>query len=52
MNYEFSKEEIKDYDRLLYIKADTKRLMAVEFINGKRKLLLNKEREVICLYLL
>ncbi|MBS3156731.1 DUF814 domain-containing protein [Candidatus Woesearchaeota archaeon] len=43
---EFSKEEIEDYDSLLYIKADTRRLKAVEVIKGKRKLILNKERVV------
>ncbi|MBU2639716.1 MAG: DUF814 domain-containing protein [Nanoarchaeota archaeon] len=43
---EFSKKEIEDYDSLLYIKADTKRLKAIEIIKGKRKVLLNKEREV------
>lgn len=43
---EFSEEEVNDYDNLLYIKADTKRLKAVEVIKGKRKVVLNKEREV------
>ena len=43
---EFSKEQIEEYDSLLYIKADTKRLNAIEFVKGKRKVILNKEREV------
>ena len=43
---EFSKNQIEDYDSLLYIKADTKRLKAIEFVKGKKKVLLNKEREV------
>jgi predicted ribosome quality control (RQC) complex YloA/Tae2 family protein len=43
---EFSKQDIEDYDSLLYIKADTKRLKAIEIVKGKRKVLLNKEREV------
>lgn len=43
---EFSKKQVEDYDSLLYIKADTKRLKAVEVIKGKRKIILNKERVV------
>jgi len=43
---EFTKKEIKLYDRLLYVKADTKRLKLVEYVKGKKKILLNKEREV------
>jgi len=43
---EFSKQDIEDYDSLLYVKADTKRLKAIEIVKGKRKVLLNKEREV------
>ncbi len=43
---EFSKKEIKLYDRLLYVKADTKRLKLIEYDKGKKKILLNKEREV------
>ena len=43
---EFTKKEIKLYDRLLYVKADTKRLKLIEYDKGKRKILLNKEREV------
>ena len=43
---EFSKEQIEDYDNLLYIEADTRRLKAIEIIKGKRKVVLNKERIV------
>ncbi len=43
---EFTFQELKDYDSLLYIRADTKRLKAVEYIHGKKRVLLNKEREV------
>ncbi|MAG52671.1 MAG: hypothetical protein CMH62_01775 [Nanoarchaeota archaeon] len=43
---EFSKEQINDYDNLIYIKADTKRLKAIEVVKGKRKIILNKERVV------
>jgi len=39
-------QEFREYDSLLYLKADTKRLKAVEYLNGKKKVLLNKEREV------
>ena len=39
-------QEFRDYDSLLFVKADTKRLKAVEYFNGKKKVLLNKEREV------
>jgi len=41
-----SLEEFRDYDSILYVKADTKRLKAVEYIYGKKRILLNKEREV------
>lgn len=43
---EISLQELKDYDSLLYIRADTKRLKAIEYLHGKKKVLLNKEREV------
>ena len=39
-------QELRDYDSILYVKADTKRLKAVEYVNGKKTVLLNKEREV------
>ena len=41
-----SLEEFRDYDSILYVKADTKRLKAVEYVDKKKKVLLNKEREV------
>ena len=41
-----SLEELKNYDSILYVKADTKRLKAVEYTYWKKKVLLNKEREV------
>jgi len=42
----FTKKELNDYDRLLYVYADTKRVKAIEFIDKKKRVLLNKEREV------
>ena len=42
----FSKKEIKLQDSLLYVKVDTKRLNVIEYDKGKKKVLLNKEREV------
>ena len=41
--FEFFKEK---KGRLLYIFADAKRLRVIEFLDGKKKVLLNKEREV------
>ena len=41
---EFTKKDIKLYDRLLYVKVDTKRLKLVEYVKGKKKILLNKEQ--------
>lgn len=41
-----SLKEYRDYDSILYIKADTKRLRAIEYVDKKKKVLLNKEREV------
>ena len=43
---EFSKRDVEDYDSLIYIKADTRRLKAIEVVKGKRKIILNKERVV------
>ena len=43
---DFSKKEIKLQDNLLYVKVDTKRLKVVEYCKGKKRVLLNKEREV------
>ena len=41
-----SLKEYRDYDSILYIKADTKRLKAIEYIDKNKKVILNKEREV------
>ena len=41
-----SLKEYRDYDSILYIKADTKRLKAIEYVDKKKKVILNKEREV------
>ena len=41
-----SLKEYRDYDSILFIKADTKRLKAIEYIDKKKKVILNKEREV------
>ena len=38
--------EFRDYENILYVKADTKRLKVIEYVNKKKKVLLNKEREV------
>ena len=43
---EISLQELRDYDSILYVEADTKRLKAVEYTHGKKRVLLNKEREV------
>jgi predicted ribosome quality control (RQC) complex YloA/Tae2 family protein len=40
-----SLKEKRDYDSILFVKADTKRLKVIEYTN-KKKVLLNKEREV------
>lgn len=42
----FTNKELRFYDRLLYVYLDTKRVKAIEFLNKKKKILLNKEREV------
>lgn len=40
-------EKLKDsYDTLLYVYADVKRIKAIEWRRGKKKVLLNKEREI------
>jgi len=44
-NY-FTKEELNQHKKLLYVYLDTKRVKAVEIINGKVRIILNKEREV------
>ena len=42
----FSKDEISDNDRLLYIEADIKRILVIDWLKGKKKIILNKEREI------
>ena len=44
--FEFFKKEEMEGKNLLYIFADTKRVRVVEFLNGKKNVLLNKEREI------
>jgi hypothetical protein len=42
----FSKEEIINNDRLLYIYADVKRVLVIDWLKGKKKIILNKNREI------
>jgi hypothetical protein len=42
----FSDEEIKNNDRLLYIEADLKKILAIDWLKGKKKVMVNKEREL------
>lgn len=42
----FTKEELKSFPKLLFVRADTKRILAVEFTKGRKRVALNKEREV------
>lgn len=42
----FSKEEIANNDRLLYICADIKRVLVIDWLKGKKKIMLNKNREI------
>ncbi len=42
----FPREDIKKYQKLLYVYLDTKRILAVEYIKGKKRIVLHKEREV------
>ena len=44
--FEFFKKEEIEGKNLLYIFADTKRVRVVEFLDGKKRVLLNKEREI------
>ena len=44
--FEFFKKGELEGKNLLYIFADTKRVRVIEFLNGKKNVLLNKEREV------
>ena len=42
----FTKEEIDENNHLLYIKADVKKVLVIDWLNKKKKVLLNKKREV------
>ncbi|MFH0868576.1 MAG: hypothetical protein V1831_04660 [Candidatus Woesearchaeota archaeon] len=42
----FDKDEIQQYDALLYIEADVNKLIAVEWLHGKKRITLNNKREV------
>lgn len=42
----FTKEELENYKKILYVYLDTKRVKIIEFIKGKVRTILNKEREV------
>jgi len=42
----FDKDTIKSYDLLLYIEADVKRLLVIEWLHGKKRVVLNNEREI------
>jgi hypothetical protein len=43
---EIDLELIKKYNKLLYIKANIKNIKVIEYINGKRRISLNKIREI------
>lgn len=45
-NLFFDKDTIQKYENLLYIEADIKRILAIEWINGKKRIILNHEREI------
>lgn len=42
----FSMHEIEEYEHLLYIEATLKRLLVIDWLNGKKKVVLNKQREI------
>ena len=42
----FDKNTINKYSRLLYIKFDLKQILIIDFFEGKKKIMLNKKREV------
>lgn len=44
--FEFFKKREMEGKKLLYIFADAKRFRVIEFIYGKKNVLLNKEREI------
>ncbi|MFP4403602.1 MAG: hypothetical protein ACLFPJ_04585 [Candidatus Woesearchaeota archaeon] len=42
----FTIEEIKNNNKLLYISTDVKRINVIEWVNSKKRICLNKEREI------
>lgn len=42
----FTKEEIEENDKLLFIYVNVKQIHAIEWLNGKKRIVLNKKREV------
>lgn len=42
----FSRGEFYEHKKLLYIEANVKRLKVIEWLNGKERIVLNKEREI------
>ncbi len=42
----FDKDTIQQHDTLLYLEADVNRLIAVEWLHGKKRVVLNNKREV------
>ncbi len=42
----FSKQEIERCSRLLYVEASVKKLLVIDWRDGKKKVMLNKEREI------
>lgn len=45
-NLKFDRNTILKYENLLYIEADIKRLLVIEWLHGKKRIVLNNEREV------
>lgn len=45
-NISFDRNIILKYESLLYIEADIKRLLVIEWLHGKKRIVLNSEREI------
>jgi len=45
-NLTFDRDTILKYENLLYIEADIKRLLVIEWVHGKKRIVLNSEREI------
>ena len=45
-NMKFDRNTILKYENLLYVEADIKRLLVIEWLHGKKRIVLNNEREV------